>query len=225
MAKIKIFFEGLELREIQLKQGRTTFGRRPFNDVVMDHLTVSGEHGFFQSTDNEVFVEDKKSTNGTYVNGKLVKRKLLHTADIIDIGSYKIQYFADVELAPIDISNELMNSKHFEAKSALLEPGTALAAVDADPVTSRAFVKLLTGNLAGKEIELVKVVTTIGKHGSSVVAITRRPNGFVASPVEFQGDQSIQLNGVSITTTGTNLMHGDVLELTDISMQFIQQPG
>ena len=44
MPKLIISIDGVVLREVELTQERTTLGRRPYNDIVIDHLTISGEH-------------------------------------------------------------------------------------------------------------------------------------------------------------------------------------
>src|SRR6185369_653351 len=71
-------------------------GRRPYNDIVIDNLAVSGEHAVLQMTGSEVYLEDLNSTNGTYVNGKAVKKQLLQNNDTIEIGKYKIKFVGEV---------------------------------------------------------------------------------------------------------------------------------
>ena len=77
MAKLVITLDGKVLKEVVLSKDRTTLGRRPYNDVVIDNLAVSGEHAVLLMNGAEVFIEDLNSTNGTYVNGKAVKKQLL----------------------------------------------------------------------------------------------------------------------------------------------------
>ena len=67
---------------------------------------------------------------------------------------------------------------------------------------------------------LVKVVTTIGKPGVAVAAITKRPHGFVVAHVE--GGNKPMLNGEAITAEPVTLKHGDMLELAGTQMQFVQ---
>jgi pSer/pThr/pTyr-binding forkhead associated (FHA) protein len=77
MPKMIVSIDGVVIKEVQLTKDRTTLGRRPYNDIVIDNLAISGEHAVFQMTGNEVFIEDLNSTNGTYVNGKAAKKQLL----------------------------------------------------------------------------------------------------------------------------------------------------
>jgi pSer/pThr/pTyr-binding forkhead associated (FHA) protein len=73
-------------------EGPYVAGARPYNDIVIDNLAVSGEHAVLQMTGNEVYLEDLNSTNGTYINGKAVKKQLLQNNDTVEIGKYKIKY-------------------------------------------------------------------------------------------------------------------------------------
>ena len=78
-----------------------------------------------------------------------------------------------------------------------------------------------SGSAAGREVPLIKVVTTIGKPGVAVAAITRRPHGYVVAMVE--GTVKPTINGNPLSTEGIELHHGDLLELAGTQMQFVQQ--
>ena len=92
MPKMIVSIEGVVIKEVQLTKDRTSLGRRPYNDIVIDNLAVSGEHAVVQLSDSDVHLEDLNSTNGTYVNGKAIKKQLLLNNDIVEIGKYKIKY-------------------------------------------------------------------------------------------------------------------------------------
>src|SRR5829696_3286653 len=92
MPKMIVSIDGVVIKEVQLTKDRTTLGRRPYNDIVIDNLAVSGEHAVLQMSGNDVYLEDLNSTNGTYVNGKAVKKQLLQNSDTVEIGKYKIKY-------------------------------------------------------------------------------------------------------------------------------------
>jgi hypothetical protein len=89
------------------------------------------------------------------------------------------------------------------------------------PTTGNAAIKVMSGAAVGREVPLVKVVTTIGKPGVAVAAITRRPQGYVVALVE--GAIKPTINGKPIGTEAVNLRHGDLIELAGTQMQFIQQ--
>ncbi|HEY0824210.1 MAG TPA: FHA domain-containing protein, partial [Ramlibacter sp.] len=95
-------------------------------------------------------------------------------------------------------------------------PAGATASADAHASAS---IKVLSGAAAGREVPLVKVVTTIGKPGVAVAAITKRSQGFVVAHVE--GSNKPTLNGAAIGSEPVALKNGDMLELAGTQMQFL----
>jgi pSer/pThr/pTyr-binding forkhead associated (FHA) protein len=210
MPKMIVSIDGVVIKEVQLTKDRTTLGRRPYNDIVIDNLAVSGEHAVIQLAGNDVHLEDLNSTNGTYVNGKAIKKQQLANNDVIEIGKYKIKYVNEQQEAGFE------RTMVIKAGSA----GVAAAPVAAAPAAAagNAVIKVLSGAAAGREVPLVKVVTTIGKPGVAVAAITKRPHGFVVAHVE--GANKPTLNGAPIGAEPVTLKDGDVLELAGTQMQF-----
>ena len=196
MPKMIISLDGVVLKEIQLTKDRTSLGRRPYNDIVIDNLAVSGEHAVLQMSGNEGYIEDLNSTNGTYVNGKTVKKQLLHHDDIVEIGKYRIQYIDE---------------------SVPAEPVAALAAT---PSSINAAIKVISGSAAGREMVLVKEVTRLGKPGVAVATITKKSQGFVLAHVE--GASMPMLNGFPVDIgESAALNDGDMIELAGTQMQFV----
>lgn len=222
MAKMIVSIDGVVIKEVQLTKERTMLGRRPYNDIVIDNLAVSGEHAVMHMTEHEVEVEDLGSTNGTYVNGKAIKRQVLRNGDTIEVGKYKIRVLQEEEDGGYE-------------KTMIFKPGmvppplaprpavaTALAAAPATASAAplSAVIRVLSGAAAGREVALTKVVTTIGKPGVAVASITRRHHGFVLAHVE--GPDTPMHNGARIGQAPVPLHTGDMLELAGTEMQFIQ---
>jgi pSer/pThr/pTyr-binding forkhead associated (FHA) protein len=214
-----VSIDGVVIKEVQLTKDRTTLGRRPYNDIVIDNLAVSGEHAVLQMTGNEVYLEDLNSTNGTYINGKAVKKQLLQNNDTVEIGKYKIKYMNE---APGATNEKTLIMKAGSVPPPLGPAASAPAALSggADLSGVKGAIKVLSGAAAGREVPLVKVVTTIGKPGVAVAAITKRPHGFVVAHVE--GSNKPTLNGAAIGAEPVNLKNGDLLELAGTQMQFVQ---
>jgi pSer/pThr/pTyr-binding forkhead associated (FHA) protein len=218
MPKMIVSIDGVVIKEVQLTKDRTTLGRRPYNDIVIDNLAVSGEHAVLQLTGNEVYLEDLNSTNGTYINGKAVKKQLLQNSDTVEIGKYKIKYINEAAGPSFE--------KTMIMKAGSVPPAAAQAAAPADAPAGadlsgvKGAIKVLSGAAAGREVPLVKVVTTIGKPGVAVAAITKRPHGFVVAHVE--GGNKPSLNGAAIGAEPVTLKNGDLLELAGTQMQFVQ---
>jgi pSer/pThr/pTyr-binding forkhead associated (FHA) protein len=218
MPKMIVSIDGVVIKEVQLTKDRTSLGRRPYNDIVIDNLAVSGEHAVLQMSGNEVYLEDLNSTNGTYVNGKAVKKLLLQNSDTVEIGKYKIKYVNEAQPAGFE---KTMIIKAGSAGLVAPPAGAPAAAPAADMGGNvNAAIKVMSGAAAGREVALVKVVTTIGKPGVAVAAITKRPQGFVVAHVEGAGKPT--LNGAPIGAEPVLLKNGDMLELAGTQMQFVQ---
>jgi pSer/pThr/pTyr-binding forkhead associated (FHA) protein len=227
MPKMIVSIDGVVIKEVQLTKDRTTLGRRPYNDIVIDNLAVSGEHAVLQLTGNDVYLEDLNSTNGTYVNGKAVKKQLLQNNDTVEIGKYKIKFINEAPGATFEKTMIMKPGMVPPMPKPAAAPGAAAAApAGAAPATAHAgealnaSIKVLSGAAAGREVPLVKVVTTIGKPGVAVAAITKRAHGFVVAHVE--GSNKPTLNGTAIGPEPMPLKNGDMLELAGTQMQFLQ---
>jgi pSer/pThr/pTyr-binding forkhead associated (FHA) protein len=222
MGKLVVSLDGVVIKEVQITKDKTTLGRRPYNDIVIDNLAVSGEHAVLQMVGADVFIEDLNSTNGTYINGKAIKKQLLTHNDTVEIGKYKIKYLVD-------------ESSDYE-KTMIMRPPAPAAPVHGNAVTSGfgglppaaqpsvaqpASIKVLNGAAAGREVVLTKVVTTVGKPGVQVASITKRPNGYAFAHVE--GATKPSINGVPIVGDSVPLRNGDVIELAGTQMQFISR--
>ena len=186
MPKMIISLDGAVLKEIRLTKDRTSVGRRPYNDIVIDNMAVSGEHAVVQLLGAESYIEDLNSTNGTYVNGKTVKKQQLHHEDTVEIGKYKIQYVDESQLMQV----------------------------------ASGAIKVLSGPAAGREMALVKPVTSLGKAGVSVATISRSATGFAIAHAE--GSTPPMVNGTMLGAQAVALRDGDRIELAGTQMQFVQ---
>ena len=216
MPKMIVSIDGVVIKDVQLIKERTTLGRRPYNDIVIDNLAVSGEHAVLQMIGNQVHLEDLNSTNGTYVNGKAARKQLLQNGDSVEVGKYKIRFVDDSGAQASPKPAVVMPGPVAMVVPVAVRPPVELAA----PELQHASIKVLSGSAAGREVSLTKVVTTIGKPGVAVAAITRRQRGFVVHHVEGAGNPAI--NGAPIGADPIALKNGDLIELAGTQMQFVQ---
>lgn len=235
MPKMIVSIDGVVIKEVQLTKDRTTLGRRPYNDVVIDNLAISGEHAVLQMAGSDVFIEDLNSTNGTYVNGKAVKKQQLHNGDTVEVGKYKIKFVGEATTEGFEKTMLVKSGSDGLAAAhsanggppSVSGPATVPGGQGARPAApvvggslALASIKVLSGAAAGREVPLTKVVTTIGKPGVAVAAITKRQHGYVVHHVEGAGNPS--LNGAAIGTDPVSLKNGDLIELAGTQMQFVQ---
>ncbi len=184
--------DGVVVKEVLLTQSRLTLGRRPFNDVVMDQLAVSGEHAVITMESGMVRLEDVGSTNGTYVNGNRISGPhSLASGDTIDIGKCRLQYLDDAAAQEMGLATGRYAPR----------------------------VRVLSGKATGREVLLTKPVTTLGKPGISVASITRRSQGFELSQLE--GTQAPAVNGVTLDDGPIFLKNHDQINFGGVRLEFI----
>lgn len=246
MGKLVVSLDGVVIKEVQITKDKTSLGRRPYNDIVIDNLAVSGEHAVLQLVGHDVFIEDLNSTNGTYINGKAVKKQLLQHNDTVEIGKYKIKYLveegSDYEKTmimrpgtPLPTALSAAQQGGMGSSIPMSPPSTGTpaptygGAMGASSLGSSfgglgaqspASIKVLNGAAAGREVALTKVVTTVGKPGVQVASITKRPGGYVFAHVE--GGARPTVNGSPVAGDPVHLKNGDVIELAGTQMQFMQ---
>jgi hypothetical protein len=194
--------EGVEIKHVHLQKDRTTLGRSPDNDIVFDNMVVSGHHCTFELKGlADVFVEDLRSTNGTYINGKMVKRQRLHDGDVVSIGNFRIQYIA---------SSDRQSS--FDQTAAMKLDATGM------PQARHAIFQVLDGSSAGLEVPVVKAVTTFGKPGVCVASVSHRREGYFVAHLD--GAAPPKLNGDAIGADPVRLSDDDVVEIAGTRMLF-----
>jgi pSer/pThr/pTyr-binding forkhead associated (FHA) protein len=218
MPKLIVSIDGVVIKEVQLTKDRTTLGRRPYNDIVIDNLAVSGEHAVLLMVGNDVFMEDLNSTNGTYLNGKAVKKQLLQNGDIAEIGKYRIKFIHEQPGATFEKTMVMKAGAVAAPAAAAASMAAATPSGGPEPMGA---IKVLNGAAAGREVPLTKIVTTIGKPGVQVASITKRGAGFVLAHVE--GATRPTVNGAAIGDQPVALRQGDVVELAGTQMQFVQR--
>jgi len=220
MGKLVVSLDGVVIKEVQITKDKTTLGRRPYNDIVIDNLAVSGEHAVLQMVGSDVFIEDLNSTNGTYINGKAVKKQLLAHNDTVEVGKYKIKFMVedgtDYEKTMIMKPGTMAPGTSGRASGFGALSGTGSAGASVGPAT----IRVMNGAAAGREVMLTKVVTTVGKPGVQVASITKRPTGYVLAHVEGAARPTVNSNPLVGETV--SLKNGDVIELAGTQMQFVQ---
>ncbi|WP_313950513.1 FHA domain-containing protein [Accumulibacter sp.] len=223
MAKLVLSMDGLVLKEIPLLKERISIGRKAHNDIQIDNMAISGEHAAVVTILNDSFLEDLNSTNGTLVNGQSVKKHFLKDGDAIELGKYKMKYLT-VAVTPGEAASYdksiLFQSNPLPVVANLgdpLAPAGAPAAASA-PLPPAAAIQLLTGSNAGRELQLTKTLTTLGKPGVQVAVIARRQHGYFLTHVE--GAHFPAVNGKTLESQSHCLADHDVIEIAGVKMEF-----
>jgi pSer/pThr/pTyr-binding forkhead associated (FHA) protein len=274
MARLILSLDNQVLAEYNMTKERYTVGRLPDNDVRIDNPAVSGHHSLIINILNDSFLEDLNSTNGTYVNGKLIKKHALQHGDVITIGHHQLRFAdqqvnepeqdefektmviptgqqhadqlakaekaADMALAAVDDAAEGVKLDPEDAAALDDEPktpslretmaeeradhGATAAGIDPSSIPNAlpmAKLQVLSGSFAGRELELTKALTTLGRPGVQVAAITRRAEGYYIVHVESgkEGDYPL-VNGQPIGAQAKKLTDNDVVQLAGVKMGF-----
>lgn len=246
-AKLILSMDGAVIKEYPLTKERTTIGRKPHNDISIDNLAVSSEHAAVITILNDSFFEDIGSTNGSVVNGVPTQKHFLQNNDVIEIGKYKLKYLNDqptqtasadfektmVLRAPVKQAkpeegfnqtqvNEGVVAKHesttqFNVTAPKVEVTPAPAVAPAAQMVA-AVIQILNGPNLGRELELSKNLTTLGKPGVQVAVLARRPHGYFITHVEGVNFPSV--NGTSVGEQPHQLKDHDIIELAGVKMEF-----
>jgi pSer/pThr/pTyr-binding forkhead associated (FHA) protein len=228
MARLILSLDGQVLAEYNMMKERYTVGRLPDNDVRIDNPTVSGHHSLIINILNDSFLEDLNSTNGTYVNGKLIKKHALQNGDVITVGRHQLRYVDSVVDGEEhdEFAQTMVLSKSDLAATGMLSP-SAGPAVNGSRGPERAAppaaakIQVLNGTFAGREVTLNKALTTMGQPGVQVIAITRRGDGYHLVQVENAPERDPpKINGLAVGAQAHRLNDNDVIELVGIKMGF-----
>lgn len=239
-AKLILSLNGTVIKEYPLDKGRVTIGRKPINDIAIDNLAVSGEHAVVETIQNDSFLEDMDSTNGVIVNGVEIKKHFLQHNDVIEIGRHTLLYVNEQQTPGNNIektvlvrsssrsvkSPETTQPRDLDSKITVQSGGKSSEVVEpyfpnetqVASAQQNAAIQILTGPNAGKELMLIKSLTTLGKPGVQVAVITRRPHGFFVTHVE--GEKFPLLNGQMLNDQPHLLHDHDVIELAGVKMEF-----
>lgn len=234
MAKLTITFNEEIVSEHELDKEQMTIGRKPENDIQIDNLAVSGHHARVLTILNDSFIEDQNSTNGTYVNGTQVKKHALRNGDVITIGKHQLTYsnaeasrgaggdFDRTMIIRPDTKGMPESSGSASLSESVGRLGADLAAEDDGGNTARqkAGLRIVSGTNKGQELELTKALTTLGKPGVQVAAITRRPQGFFLIQVEGSDGSHPTVNGEPVGTEAVRLEDAAVIEVAGVRMEF-----
>ena len=239
MARLVLTLDGQVLAEYNMNKERYTVGRLPDNDIRIDNPAVSGHHSLIINILNDSFLEDLNSTNGTYVNGKLIKKHALQHGDVITCGHHQLRFVEDDDaqqdefektmvIQPSQRPVEKIQSARDKAEEAASTGTAATTSRRALPegatqALKKARLQVLSGAFAGRELELAKALTTLGRPGIQVAAITRRSDGFYIVHVEADRPDNYPLvNGTPIGAQARRLVDNDVIQLAGVKMGFFE---
>jgi pSer/pThr/pTyr-binding forkhead associated (FHA) protein len=233
MTTIQLSFNGRIIESYSLTKETTTIGRKSDNDIQLDNLAVSGHHAKILTLLNDAFVEDVGSTNGTYVNATLIKKQALKHGDVIKIGKHELKYISETASGEDDFEKTMIinpaaagmpeNEGNQRIDRSVGKLAREIASADSGnkAAIGRAKIRLISGANSGKELPLTKILTTLGKPGVQVAAITRRPSGYFLIHVDGGAEAGRpKVNDTEIGSKAHPLKDNDVIEVAAVKMTF-----
>jgi pSer/pThr/pTyr-binding forkhead associated (FHA) protein len=250
MARLVLSLDSQVMAEYNMNKERYTIGRLPDNDIRIDNAAVSGHHSLIINILNDSFLEDLNSTNGTYVNGKLIKKHALQHGDVITVGHHQLRFVEDDEqqdefektmviqpsARPVEKLRTAVGQSHVidgepthtpvaaaaePAATATSHTGKSRVLDGAAAALKKAKLQVLSGAFAGRELEITKALTTLGRPGVQVAAITRRGEGYYIVHVDSgKADDYPLVNGSPIGAQAMKLSDNDVIQLAGVKMGF-----
>ena len=189
MARLILSLDGQVMAEYNMNKERYTVGRLPDNDIRIDNPAVSGHHSLIINILNDSFLEDLNSTNGTYVNGKLIKKHALQHGDVITAGHHQLRFVEDDDAQQDEFEKTMViqpSQRPIEKIQTRARPSPSTGATTsrralpdgAHQPVKKAKLQVLSGAFAGRELELVKALTTLGRPGIQVAA-DHAPRGWL----------------------------------------------
>ena len=220
MARLILTLDGAVIREYEIDKDSISIGRKHGNDIQLNDLTVSGRHALITKMGDHVYVDDLGSTNGTLLNGGRVAKSQIQHGDTIQTGNYQFTYFCEEESdyePTMFIRAEIEDTQIIEAGSSLISTkGERLAGV-----------RIMSGPMAKKVLELRKPFNTLGFNGSKLAMISRNINGYTISAIKGNSKENKQntvekplINKIPIPPEPIELNDRDVLELAGTKMEF-----
>ena len=238
MARLMLSLDGQILAEYNMNKERYTIGRLPDNDIRIDNPAVSGHHSLIINILNDSFLEDLNSTNGTYVNGKLIKKHAMQHGDVITVGHHQLRFVdsQDGEAEQDEFEKTMVITPSSQGEDRIrrsaprwirpprpLRPSARPGVPDNATALPKAKLQVLSGAFAGRELELTKALTTLGRPGVQVAAITRRAEGYFIVHVDSGKENDYpQVNGVPIGPQARRLNDNDVVQLAGVKMGFFE---
>jgi pSer/pThr/pTyr-binding forkhead associated (FHA) protein len=232
MARLILSLDGQVMAEYNMNKERYTIGRLPDNDIRIDNPAVSGHHSLIINILNDSFLEDLNSTNGTYVNGKLIKKHALQHGDVLTCGHHQLRFVEDDAAQQDEFERTLVIQPSARPVEKIRAAVTSTAEATASrkaianggaPAMKKARLQVLSGAFAGRELELTKTLTTLGRPGVQVAAITRRSEGYYLVHVDADSPENYpQVNGAPIGATARKLVDNDVIQLAGVKMGFFE---
>lgn len=236
MPILQLQFKDKILNKYRLEPGKKlSIGRRDSNDVVIENVSVSGKHAKVDSIRNGFRLMDLNSTNGTFINDKMITTHVLEHGDIISIGKHRL-VFGYVKGEKRPEKAEKSEEENWSEQTMVLdteEHRDMLAKTASDMSTKLSTAKLgILSYLSGGEgeVKLNRKLIKIGKDsgneivvggftmGKVAATISKMPNGYQLS---YVGGLSKPKVNDTVVKESVTLEEFDTIEIGSLKFKFL----
>jgi len=204
-SKIIVLKDDKPIQQIELKGDVISIGRRSDCDISIKDPAVSGIHARIKKVGEEFIIKDSDSTNGVHMRGKRIKQQVLKNGDLITIGEHTLKIILNVDA-------QVQSATGIKEQAQKVTSGAVMQGV----------LRIISGDDAGAEITLVEGLTTIGKPGIQVAAVSKRPQGYFIIHVDGGKDKDRVplVNGEPTGFKSRKLDDGDRIEVAGLVMEY-----
>ncbi|HJU06625.1 MAG TPA: FHA domain-containing protein [Nitrospiraceae bacterium] len=220
--KILVKLNDTVLKEVEVARAQFAIGRKADNDLVIESSAVSGHHARIVKVQQVYFLEDLKSTNGTFINDKRIDRQQLQDTDVVAIGKHRLIFRDEVHNGAGPVPAEFDPDKTMVLKSPRT-PDQPTA------VPKTGIVQVISGRTDHKEYKLTGHLTIIGSQKNAAIKMSgwfapkiaamigRRGAGYFVSTSDEV--KTIRVNHQPVNGQ-VDLKDGDLLEIGKVTMYF-----
>lgn len=197
--KIIVTKDDKPIDQVTFSGEEATIGRKSDCDISIKDPAVSGTHARLQKIGDSYMIADAGSTNGIFIKGRRIKQQVLKNEDVVTIGEHRLKFL---------IMSSKTSSRAEPTKHRLDGP--------------RGLLRVLSGPKAGNRILLEEGMTTIGKPGIQVAAVSRRPQGHFIIHVDGGKDRERVplVNGEPIGFKSRKLEKSDKIQVAGIEFEY-----
>jgi pSer/pThr/pTyr-binding forkhead associated (FHA) protein/tetratricopeptide (TPR) repeat protein len=236
MYKLKIQDDEGRSTRVPMLKDEVSIGRDEGNTIRLTDRNVSRTHARLVQRQSSLHLLDT-SRYGTQVNGmRIAGEHALEPHDVIQIGDYELSLEREGDLglrSSVDDTAATLEGAPPPEELALVDPGRERAQFgqtnQARGAKGRPRFMILSGALAGTEIQLESDEVTVGRGGDADIQIDHRSISRTHAEIHWDGQQCILLdigssNGVKVNGeayTQSALRRGDVVELGHVRLRFL----
>lgn len=194
VVKIVILKNDKPIDQVVIKGPTASIGRKSDCDISIKDPAVSGNHAQIKKTPDGYLIEDLGSTNGVHISGHKINRKILKNEDVVTIGEHQLRFL----ISKTEVTQSTQN------------------------VASAGYLMVTSGANSGDRIDLKDALTTVGKPGIQVAAVSKRPKGHFIIHVDGGKDKDKVplVNGEPTGFKSRKLEPGDIIEVAGIEMEY-----